>query len=150
MLQGKSTDGSGSRFTPLVVLELVSDTKEEAIAWLLGRIRDRQQDGGWIRRPLPISHEKDNPNIFLVGASWQRLLSGAEDLGLFKEFNDGSMRAFTCANKHNFKDFNENSTDIVTTNQQLFYLLDTLRAKDETHIPGYTQAKLYPGKSISE
>lgn len=28
--------------------------------------------------------------------------------------------------------------------------LDTLRAKDETHIPGYTQAKLYPGKSISE
>lgn len=28
--------------------------------------------------------------------------------------------------------------------------LDTLRAKDETHVPGHTQAKLYPGKSISE
>lgn len=28
--------------------------------------------------------------------------------------------------------------------------LDTLRARDETHIPGYSQAKLYPGKSISE
>lgn len=45
MLYG-SVDSSGSSFTPLVVLELASDTKEEAIAWLLGRIRDRQQNGG--------------------------------------------------------------------------------------------------------
>lgn len=49
--------------------------------------------------------EKENPNMFLVGASWQRLISGAEDVGLFKEFSDGSMRGFTCANKHSFKDF---------------------------------------------
>ena len=28
--------------------------------------------------------------------------------------------------------------------------LDSLRAKSETHIPGYEKAKLYPGKSISE
>ena len=49
--------------------------------------------------------EKENRNVFLVGAERQRLLSGAEDLGLFKEFNDGSMRAFTCANRDNFKDF---------------------------------------------
>lgn len=37
---------SGTRFTPMVVLELASDAKEEAIVWLLSRIRDRQQDGG--------------------------------------------------------------------------------------------------------
>ena len=43
MLQG---DSSGSRFSPLVVLELAADTKEEAIAWLLSRIRDKQQNGG--------------------------------------------------------------------------------------------------------
>lgn len=49
--------------------------------------------------------EKENPNLFLVGASWQRLLSGAEEAGLFKEYNDGSMRGFTCANKHNFTGF---------------------------------------------
>lgn len=28
--------------------------------------------------------------------------------------------------------------------------LDTLRAKEETNVPGYSHAKLYPGKSISE
>lgn len=49
--------------------------------------------------------EKENPNVFLVGSTGQRLLSGAEDVGLFKEYNDGSMRGFTCANKHNFTDF---------------------------------------------
>lgn len=51
------------------------------------------------------SQEKENPNMFLVGATLQRLLSGAEEVGLFKEYNDGSMRGFTCANKHNFTDF---------------------------------------------
>ncbi len=51
------------------------------------------------------AQEKENPNMFLVGATWQRLLSGAEEVGLFKEYNDGSMRGFTCANKHNFTNF---------------------------------------------
>lgn len=55
--------------------------------------------------PGVLARQKDNPNLYLVGASWQRLLSGAEDLGLFKEYSDGSMRGFTWANKHNFKDF---------------------------------------------
>lgn len=140
MLQG-SVDSSGSTFTPLVVVELASDTKEEAIAWLLNRIRDKQQNGGMEVRVYPLSsnfcfhclplhlallmlsfllgaellveqlgpgvgaQEKENPNLFLVGATWQRLLSGAEEVGLFKEFSDGSMRGFTCANKHSFTGF---------------------------------------------
>lgn len=41
-----AVDSSGARFTPLVALELASDTKEEAIVWLLSRIRDKQQNGG--------------------------------------------------------------------------------------------------------
>lgn len=45
MLQ-QSVDSSGTRFTPLVVVELASDTKEEAISWLVNRIRDKQQNGG--------------------------------------------------------------------------------------------------------
>lgn len=52
------------------------------------------QDGG-----------KGNPNVFLIGSTLERLLHGAEDVGLFKEFNDGSMRGFTYTNKDNFKDF---------------------------------------------
>lgn len=56
MLQESSVDSSGSRFAPLVVLELASDTKEEAITWLLSRIRDRQQNGGVEDRLRPSNH----------------------------------------------------------------------------------------------
>lgn len=48
MLHEPSGDSYGSKFTPLVVVELASDTKEEAIAWLLDRIRDKQQNGGTV------------------------------------------------------------------------------------------------------
>lgn len=51
------------------------------------------------------AQEKENHNVFLVGATLQRLLSGAEEAGLFKEYNDGSMRGFTSVNKQNFTDF---------------------------------------------
>uniref|UniRef100_A0A671XLM7 Anoctamin n=1 Tax=Sparus aurata TaxID=8175 RepID=A0A671XLM7_SPAAU len=155
MLQG-SLDSSGPRFTPLVVVELASDTKEEAIAWILSRIRDQQQNGGaelLVEQlgPGVGAQEKENPNMFLVGATRQRLLSGAEEVGLFKECNDGSMRGFTCANKHNFKDFEGDGDSFLNMAECQYIIkheLDTLRAKDETHVPGHTQVKLYPGKSI--
>ncbi|XP_008322114.1 anoctamin-10 isoform X2 [Cynoglossus semilaevis] len=151
-----SGDNSSPGFTPLVVLELASDTKEEAIQWLLNRIEDSQQNGGaelLVKQlgPGVSAEEKENPNIFLVGSSRQRLLSGAEDVGLFKEFSDGSMRAFTCANKHNFRDFKGDGDSFFSMAECQYIVkheLDTLRAKDETHVPGHSQVKLYPGKSI--
>ncbi|XP_037830354.1 anoctamin-10 isoform X2 [Kryptolebias marmoratus] len=151
-----AVDSSSSGFIPRVVLELASNTKEEAAAWLLSRIRDPQRNGGaelLVEQlgPGVGAQEKDNPNLFLVGASWPRLLSGAEDVGLFKEYSDGSMRGFTCANKHNFKHFKGEGDGFLSMSECQYIIkheLDTLRAKEETHVPGYTQAKLYPGKSI--
>lgn len=47
MLKQPSTGGDdGSRFSPLVVVELAPDTKEEAVAWLMSKIRDGEQNGG--------------------------------------------------------------------------------------------------------
>ncbi|XP_077431330.1 anoctamin-10 isoform X4 [Vanacampus margaritifer] len=151
---------SGTRCSPgilpLVVVVLSPDTKEETVAWLLRRIREKQQAGGaelLVNRlhSEVVDKEKENPNIFLVAASCQRLLSGAEDLGLFKEFSDGSMRSFTCINSHNFKEFHGDGDGFLSMAESQYIIkheLETLRAKDETHVPGYTQAKLYPGKSI--
>uniref|UniRef100_A0A673Z758 Anoctamin n=1 Tax=Salmo trutta TaxID=8032 RepID=A0A673Z758_SALTR len=149
-------DSDGSTFAPLVVIELVSETKEEAIAWLLNRVRDKQQDGGaelLVEQLTPGAQgtEKDNPNVYVVGASWQRLLYGAEDVGLFKEFKDGSMRGFTYANKHNFKEFQGDGDGFLSMAECQYIIkhgLDNLRAKDEAHVPGYPKMKLYPGKSV--
>uniref|UniRef100_H3BXL9 Anoctamin n=1 Tax=Tetraodon nigroviridis TaxID=99883 RepID=H3BXL9_TETNG len=143
-------------FTPLVAVELASDTSEEAIKWLLSRIGDKPQSGGadLLVEQLGLGvggQEKDNPHIFLVGATRQRLLSGAEEVGLFKEYNDGSMRGFTCANKHNFTEFRGDGDGFLSTAECQYIIkheLDTLRAQDETHVPGHSQARLYPGKSI--
>ncbi|XP_019750617.1 anoctamin-10 isoform X2 [Hippocampus comes] len=153
-------ENSGTRYrsgiSPLVVVVLSPDTKEETVSWLLRRMREKQQDGGAELlvnqlRSEGVVEEKENPNIFLVTASWQRLLSGAEDLGLFREFSDGSMRSFTCINSHNFKEFHGDGDGFLSMAECQYIIkheLETLRAKDETHVPGYTQAKLYPGKSI--
>ncbi|KAM4579753.1 anoctamin-10 [Odontesthes bonariensis] len=156
MLQGLAEGTSGYTFRPLVVVELTSNTKEEVIAWLLSRIRARQENGGaelLVEQLGPGfgAQEKENPNVFLVGASRQRLLSGAEDVGLFKEYSDGSMRGFTCTNKHNFKDYQGDGDDFLSMAECQYIIkhaLDTLRAKDEIHVPGYSQIKLYPGKAI--
>ncbi|XP_061885672.1 anoctamin-10 isoform X1 [Entelurus aequoreus] len=141
---------------PLVVVELSAGTTEETAAWLVGRMRENQKDGGAELLVERLSNGvgpqgSENPNIFLVGASWKRLLIGAEDLGLFKEFNDGSMRGFTNVNRHNFKDFHGDGDGFLSMAECQYIIkheLENLRAKNESHVPGYEQAKLYPGKSI--
>uniref|UniRef100_A0A3B3CLU0 Anoctamin n=1 Tax=Oryzias melastigma TaxID=30732 RepID=A0A3B3CLU0_ORYME len=152
-----SSGGGGTTFQPLVVLELASTTPEEAVGWLLSRIRERQQNGGaeLLVEQLSLGAaeggEKNNQNLFVVGASWQRLLHGAEESGLFKEYSDGSMRGFTCANKHKFKGFTGSGDGFLSMAECQYIIkhqLEALRAKEETHVPGFSQAKLYPGKSI--
>uniref|UniRef100_A0A673N1F5 Anoctamin n=1 Tax=Sinocyclocheilus rhinocerous TaxID=307959 RepID=A0A673N1F5_9TELE len=150
------SDSDVSSFTPLVVLELADDTKAEAITWLLNRIRDKQQNGGaelLVNQLLfpAQDDQKPNPNVFVVGSTLQRLLNGAEDVGLFKEFQDGTMRGFTYANRESFNDFNGDGEGFLSDAECQYIIkheLDTLRAKNEEHVPGYPKLKLYPGKSV--
>lgn len=144
-----------ANFRPLVVVELAKDTKDETKEWLSQKIVEKKKNGG--AQLLVKSLVKDgknieeNHNIFLVGASRLRLLLGAETVGLVKECNDNTMRAFTYATRNAFKDFAEDNHDFLTMAECQYIIkheLENLRAKDEKMIPGYPQAKLYPGKSI--
>uniref|UniRef100_A0A4W2DT55 Anoctamin n=1 Tax=Bos indicus x Bos taurus TaxID=30522 RepID=A0A4W2DT55_BOBOX len=83
-------DTHESSFTPLVVIELAQDVKEETKEWLKNRIITKKKDG-------------DDNDDFLSMAERQFII------------------------KHE---------------------LENLRARDEKMIPGYPQAKLYPGKSL--
>lgn len=144
-----------ANFRPLVVVELAKDTKDETKEWLSQKIVEKKKNGG--AQLLVKSLVKDgknieeNHNIFLVGASQLRLLLGAETVGLVKECNDNTMRAFTYATRNAFKDFAEDNHDFLSMAECQYIIkheLENLRAKDEKMIPGYPQAKLYPGKSI--
>ncbi|XP_042812722.1 anoctamin-10 isoform X4 [Panthera tigris] len=149
-------DTCESSFTPLVVLELAQDVKEETKEWLKNRIISKKEDGGaqLLFRPLLNKYEKEtleNQNLYLVGASKITLLLGAEAMGLVKECNDNTMRAFTYGTRYNFKDFDDDNDDFLTMAECQFIIkheLENLRARDEKMIPGYPQAKLYPGKSL--
>ncbi|XP_032717275.1 anoctamin-10 isoform X4 [Lontra canadensis] len=149
-------DTCESSFTPLVVLELAQDVKEETKEWLKNRIVSKKEDGGaqLLFRPLLNKYEKEtleNQNLYLVGASKITLLLGAEAIGLVKECNDNTMRAFTYGTRHNFKDFDDDNNDFLTMAECQFIIkheLENLRAREEKMIPGYPQAKLYPGKSL--
>ncbi|KAI4871277.1 hypothetical protein NFI96_019801 [Prochilodus magdalenae] len=150
------SDSDGSSFAPLVVLELAANTEAEAITWLLNRIKDKQQNGGaeLLVEQLQVDgqdEQKRMPKVFLVGSTWRRLLNGAEDVGLFKEFHDGTMRGFTYANRESFKDFDGDGDGFLSIAECQYIIkheLDTLRAKAEEHVPGYPKLKLYPGKSV--
>lgn len=149
-------DTSQSSFTPLAVIELAQDVKEETKEWLKNRIIAKKKDGGaqLLFRPLLNKYEKEtleHQNLYLVGATNTRLLYGAEALGLVKECNDCSMKAFTYGTRHNFKGFDENNDDFLSMAERQFiirYELENLRAREEKMIPGYPKAKLYPGKSL--
>lgn len=149
-------DTCENSFTPLVVIELAQDVKDETKDWLKNRIIAKKKDGGaqLLFRPLLNKYEKEtleNQNLYLVGASNIRLLLGAEAVGLVKECNDNTMRAFTYGTRHNFKGFDDNNDDFLTMAECQFIIkheLENLRARDEKLIPGYPQAKLYPGKSL--
>ncbi|XP_076844677.1 anoctamin-10 isoform X2 [Brachyhypopomus gauderio] len=157
MLNNLSVSDGDAPFAPLVVLELAQNTEAETITWLLNRIKDKQQNGGaelLVEQVLVgglAEGQKVNPNVFLVGSTLPRLLAGAEEVGLFKEFNDDTIRGFTFVNRESFKDFQGDGDGFLSTAECQYIIkheLDTLRAKGEVHVPGYPKLKLYPGKSI--
>ncbi|KAJ7322526.1 hypothetical protein JRQ81_018813 [Phrynocephalus forsythii] len=144
-----------ANFKPLVVVELAKDTKDETKEWLTKKIVEKKKNGGAQLLVKPLVEDgrdiEGSKNIYLVGASHLRLLLGAEAVGLVKECNDNTMRAFTYTTRKNFKNFADDNHDFLTMAECQYIIkheLENLRAKDETMIPGYPQAKLYPGKSI--
>lgn len=79
-------------------------------------------------RPLLNKYEKEtleNQNLYLVGASKIRLLLGAEAVGLVKECNDNTMRAFTYGTRHNFKGFDGKFQNGFCQNQFIKKILMT-------------------------
>ncbi|KAK9396436.1 Anoctamin [Crotalus adamanteus] len=119
------------------------------------KIVGKKKNGGAQLLVKPLLEEgkeiEESKNIYLVGASYLRLLLGAETVGLVKECNDNTMRVFSYKSRKNFKDFSEDNHDFLTMAECQYIIkheLENLRAKNEKMIPGYPQAKLYPGKSI--
>ena len=129
-----------SSYHPCVVITFNSATDYSAIEWLRSRIKNS------CNLQVQLS---DEDKILYVTASRRRLLEGAEQLGLKKEYEDRTFREFSIANAQHFKNSGDDEFLAESENHYIIKtLLDGLRAVDETHIPGHPSVKLYPGKSI--
>nr|CAB3221886.1 anoctamin-10-like [Phallusia mammillata] len=130
---------------PLVVVKLSPKISQEAVDWLIKRITSDKQDGGC---QLEVELVKED-NLLYISASKNRLLYGAEIVGLKKEYKDGSMREFYFSDGSNFKKFEDDEFLLESEAHYIIKIeLDGLRAKDEKCIPGHPSVHLYPGKSI--
>uniref|UniRef100_A0A3P8SJ20 Anoctamin n=1 Tax=Amphiprion percula TaxID=161767 RepID=A0A3P8SJ20_AMPPE len=120
--------------------------KEETIAWLLSRIRDQQQNGGgkFICSLLLVV------SVVLLLHSLLLTLSFVPGAELFAEQLGPSVEAQEKENPNVFLVLGDGDGFLSMAECQYIikHELETLRAKDETHVPGHSQAKLYPGKSI--
>ncbi|XP_078473623.1 anoctamin-10 [Lampetra fluviatilis] len=141
-------------FQPLVVIELSRHLQLVTRDWLLSRLRDNDLDGGAYleAQPLRVGGEADSESrTLVVGATWKRLLIGAEEAGFVRRCQDGSMRAFTYLSRHTFEGYSDDNVAFLTMAEQQYivkHALNNLRAKEEISIPGYSDIKLYPGKSV--
>ncbi|XP_078609248.1 anoctamin-10-like isoform X2 [Branchiostoma floridae x Branchiostoma japonicum] len=141
-------------FRPLVVLEFSSKTTPVTREWMKSKIEaSKRQGGADLNAKLVVARDGEE-RVLLVSAPQERLLQGAEQMGLKKKYKDGSVRAFTFAERQNVEDYTESLEGMLTMSQSQYIIkveLDNIRALEtENHIPGcsHPKARLYKGKSI--
>uniref|UniRef100_H2ZSH6 Anoctamin n=2 Tax=Latimeria chalumnae TaxID=7897 RepID=H2ZSH6_LATCH len=135
----------------VIVLQLSSRTKMNTINWLISRIQEEKLLGGaeLLCKLAYVSH-KDGV-ILLIGGTLERLLHGAEEKELVKQYKDGTLKPFLYHDRNNFHDFKNKKQLFLTSGECLQLIkhdLDNLRARQEKHVPEVPYAKLYPGKNI--
>lgn len=112
MQSGLSFSDSDVSFTPLVVLELADDTKTEAIAWLLNRIRDKQQNGG------------ETPDMLNPGIQTDRSWTLCENTG-FMRFKVQDFVLCASVNVWNSQVGTQNLTFCLSENNKHFLFVIT-------------------------
>ncbi|KAK6469043.1 anoctamin-10 isoform X1 [Huso huso] len=147
-----AADIDSQEILALVVIELNPRIQRETENWLLGRILGSREEGGADLLAKVVSRSEGmEGTVVLVAATLDRLLEGAEEMGLLKEDLAGTPKVFSYAERHSFLNFREGNGGFLTSAEALHivkHALDNLRADTEEHVPGEPADQLYPGKSI--
>ncbi|XP_042200560.1 anoctamin-10-like [Callorhinchus milii] len=133
----------------LVVIEMSAEVGEETVGWLRSRIvAGKRSNGAELEAQIVPRSGGPKGTVLLVSASAERLLRGAEELGLMKEDKEGNFKPFKLADR---RDFALDETYLISLAEGLYIIkreLDALKAVDEEHVPGEPGVKLYPGQPI--
>lgn len=138
-----------------VVIEFPENAPDEALRWLLSRLRSPQPEGLGLQC-LVRTHESTKRTAFYLSAPTNILFKAAEDCRLPKRLRSdlgGALREFTTRESHCFEQFKdeEGKTALFTSQERqwlVFQVLQGLRATkgDLTAFQGI--AKVEEGQSI--
>lgn len=138
-----------------VVVEFPENAPDEALRWLLNRIRAPQPDGLGLQC-LVRSHESTKRTAFYVSAPTNVLFKAAEEYRLPKRLRSdlgGALRDFTTRESHCFEQIKDNDgTVALFTSQErqwlVFQVLQGLRASSADVSMFQGRAKVEEGQSI--
>ncbi|XP_076449306.1 anoctamin-10-like [Babylonia areolata] len=139
------------RFEPLVVMEFSASAKQEAVDWMLQKLRAPKAEGGadLLVHRLYLQHNQET--VVLVGAGQDRLLLAAEMQEMKKMHTDGFHREVNVQDIESFIGSGDLSSFFSQAEKQKLALreIEVIRATEmDVCVPGYDAIKLYPGKSI--
>ncbi|XP_052229887.1 anoctamin-10-like isoform X1 [Dreissena polymorpha] len=150
VLKPQSTNNDVN-FEPLVVMEFALNTNQAAIEWMITKLQASSERNGAELCVTAVRMEHNQETVLLIGGRTERLLLGAEMMGLMKEYRDGNLREFTSVDINNFRgaDNPDGILSMAEKQKIIFRELENIRATDEDeHVPGYEFIKLYPGRNI--
>ncbi|XP_043937167.1 anoctamin-10-like isoform X2 [Protopterus annectens] len=133
---------------PLIALELTENICLETKRWLMSKIEGMKKHGG--AELLVHPGEDDDGNLILISATKHSLLKATEVTGLAKPYSNGSMMVFSYNDRANFTDADDVEKFLTLSERQYLvkHELDSVKATNDTHIPGYPMIKLCEGASI--
>ncbi|GFR93884.1 anoctamin [Elysia marginata] len=149
---GKPAEGSKEdHFEPNIIIEFDPKSKQAALEWLTAKLQAPRVEGGAELLVYTSHGEEEEETVLYVGATVDRLLIGAEEGRIQKKYKNGDLRDLSLTDIYNYENADDLDNFLTSAEKQRVILkaIESVRATDdETHIPGYSQHHLYPGKSI--
>ncbi|XP_018321990.1 anoctamin-10 isoform X2 [Agrilus planipennis] len=134
-----------------LVIRVHPASKEEAVKWLVGKIRGKKLLGGAELVVLRKPYDEDGLE-FHVSASPIKFLEIAEEMELVKRDKHGQMREFTVNDLENFLVDGMNVDDFLTSAERqaiIRHELENIRAlPTDIHVPGYPFYSMCEGQSV--
>ncbi|XP_077978794.1 anoctamin-10-like [Glandiceps talaboti] len=140
--------GKLNDFTAVCVIEFSEKTPAATREWLLSRVQARRSRNGAELEARTVLDKSNNETILQIGASYKRLLEGAEYLGVKKKCKDGVVREFTLQDIDQFENIGDYFLSSAEVQWIIRHGLEKLHSADTIKLPGLPDITVCKGEAI--
>ncbi|XP_077868083.1 anoctamin-10-like [Saccoglossus kowalevskii] len=135
-------------FEVICVIEFSSKTPDSTREWLLSHIQSpRSMHGAELLVKIMLDKD-DKEGILFIGASPDRLLEGAEIIGLKKKCHDGLLREFNLKNSEQFVNIDDKFLSSAEVQYVIRNALEKIHSSTTLSLPGLPDIKVCEGEAI--